>query len=275
MHMIDSSLYASQRTIAELQTLASAGLSTVIEPVTFLGTPRTSVGTFLDEAERLTTVEAERCALVGVEHLVLLGVTPRDTAHVEAAHRALDHLPSLLERPGVVGIGEVGLETCGEAEIAVLRRQLRIARSSGMPIVIQAPTRRKARAVEMALQLAADERVDRQRLLVKGLDEDTVALVKRFGAWAGLTIHPAFLTQDRMVRLIGRFGTEGIMLQSDAGRGFGDPYALPAAMHRLAEEGLPGDLQAQLLYHNPKWFFGQGVGRSTTVPAGELVGARR
>jgi hypothetical protein len=272
MYPIESSLYASQRTIQELQALASHGVTTVVEPVTYMGTPRRSLHTYMDDYERLITAEAQRCQAVGIEHLTLVGVPAGDASHPQAAHQAIDNLPKYLKRPGVVGIGEVGLETFTAEESEVLRRQLRLARETGMPIVIQAPVHRKAHAVGLSLQMAQEERVERQRIMVKGLDEESLAIVKRFGAWAGLTVHPAFLGYDRLVALIARYGTEGIMLQSDAGRGYGDPFSVPKALRRLAQEGLSINQQAKLVYHNPKWFYSQGFGEAQERSR-ELAGA--
>ena len=67
MQLIESSLYASQRTMGELQTLASVGLTTIVEPVTYMGSPRRYVHTYLDDYERLIAAEASRCAEVGIE----------------------------------------------------------------------------------------------------------------------------------------------------------------------------------------------------------------
>ena len=77
------------------------------------------------------------------------------------------------------------------------------------------------------------------------------------------------------VALIARYGTEGIMLQSDAGRGYGDPFAVPNALQRLAHEGLPRQERAKLAYHNPKWFYSQIRDARTPARERELVGAHR
>jgi predicted metal-dependent TIM-barrel fold hydrolase len=274
MNMIESSLYASQRTMSELQTLASVGVTTIVEPITYMGSPRRYAQTYLDDYERLITGEARRCAEVGIEHLTLVGVPAGDAPYALAAHQAIDHLAKYLTRPGVVGIGEVGFESFTEEESSILRRQMRLARLSGMPIVIQAPIARKAHAVGLSLQMAESEGLDPQRVLVKGIDAETMPLVRHFGAWAGLTLHPSFLSTDRAIALLGRYGTEGIVLQSDAGRGYGQPYAIPEFLKRLADEGLSQPEQAKLGYHNPKWFFSQGIG-SSQVRARELATASR
>jgi predicted metal-dependent TIM-barrel fold hydrolase len=273
MHPIESSLYASHRTMPELHQLAALGVTTIIEPTTYMGTPRRALATYMDDYERLIVAEAQRCAAAGIQHLTLVGVPAGDASHPQAAHQAIDNLAKLLQRPGVVGIGEVGLEAFTAEETEVLRRQLRLARETGMPIVIQAPPHRTAHAVGLSLQLAQEERVHPQRIMVKGLDEESVGIVRRFGAWAGITIHPSYMSTDRLVRIIAAYGTEGLILQSDAGRGYGDPYAVPKALRRLAAEGLPVDEQAKLVYHNPKWFYSQGQGSSQQY-ARELAGAR-
>jgi predicted metal-dependent TIM-barrel fold hydrolase len=228
----------------------------------------------MDDFERLITAEAQRCASVGIEHLTLVGVPAADAVHAQAAHQAIDMLPEYLKRQGVVGIGEIGYENFTEEETHILRRQLQVARQAGVPVVIQAPTKRKAHAVGLSLQLCEEAGIERKHILVKGLDEETLPMVKRYGAWAGLTIHPAFIGNDRLVSLIGRYGTDGLLLQSDAGRGYGEPLAVPSALQRLAEEGLPQAELAKLGYHNPKWFYSQGLAHSQQR-AREMAGTRR
>lgn len=260
MRIIETSLYSSQRPVRDLRELASAGVASIIEPMTFAGLPRRHAETYQDEFERLLVAEPRRCAEFGIEHLTLVGVPAQDAAHPEAAHRALDRLGDYLGRTGVVGIGEVGFEDLTHEEESIFRRQARMARETGLPLVIQAPTNGNPMGVVLALQIAEQERVAPNRILVKGVNEQTLRAVLKAEAWAGLTLHRAFLSPDEAVRLIARYGTERIMFQSDAGRGYGDHLSLPNFARRLRAEGLPEREVERLMFHNPKWFFSQGLG---------------
>ena len=272
MQIIETSLYSSQRPARDLKELAAAQVVSVIEPMTFAGMPRRFAETYLDEFERLVEAEPRRCAEFGIEHLTLVGVPALDAVHQEAAHRALDRLGAYLGRKGVVGIGEVGFEHLTQEEESVFRRQARMARETGLPLVIQAPTNGNPMGVVMALQIIAQERVNPERVMVKGVNQHTLPLVLKAGAWAGLTIHPAFTNAEDALRLIARYGTERLVLQSDAGRGFGDHLAVPQFVRRLQNEGLPGNEVERLVFHNAKWFFSQGLGLSERR-ARELAGA--
>jgi hypothetical protein len=263
MQIIESSLFSSQRTIQNLQELASLQVTTIVEPTTYMGTPRRFAETYLDDFERMITAEAARCAQVGIEHLTLVGVPAADAVNIEAAHQGLDYLGRYLGRPGVVGIGEVGFERMTTEEESLFRRQARMAKATGLPIVVQAPINENhTNAVRASLRILAEEGVEHKRVLVKGVTENTFDMVKEFGAWIGLTIHPALLNNDRLVRMIGHYGIDGIMIQSDAGRGYGDHLSAPRAAQRLLNEGLSQHDLEKLFFHNPKWFFSQGLGLS-------------
>ncbi|HEY9722586.1 MAG TPA: hypothetical protein V6D47_11245, partial [Oscillatoriaceae cyanobacterium] len=233
MQIIETSLYSSQRTIRDLQELKSQNVTSIVEPITYMGTPRRFAETYLDDYERLIVAEAERCAQVGIEHLTLVGVPAMDANLVEPAHKALDYIGHYLGRKGVVGIGEVGFERMTHEEESVFRRQARMARATGLPIVVQAPLNGNTEAVHHSLRILSEEQVKRERILFKGVNERTISTVLEFGVWAGLTIHPAALTIDRVLRLVGQFGTGRVMLQSDAGRGYGDPFAVPRTAQAL------------------------------------------
>jgi hypothetical protein len=260
MRIIETSLYTSQRPARDLRDLAGAGIISVIEPITYAGVPRRFAETYFDEFERLLVAEPRRCAEFGVEHLSLIGVPAQDAVNPEAAHRAIDRMGAFLGRTGVVGIGEVGFEDLTHEEESVFRRQARMARETGLPLVIQAPTNGNPMGVVLALQVAQQERINPERILVKGLNEQTLPLVLKAGAWAGLTLHPTFCSADDAVRLIGRYGIDRLCLQSDAGRGYGDHLALPQFLRRLRHEGMSERDCERLAFHNPKWFFSQGLG---------------
>lgn len=260
MRIIETSLYSSQRPARDLRDLANAGIASVIEPMTYAGLPRRHGETYQDEFERLLVAEPRRCAEFGIEHLTLLGVPAQDAACSEAAHRILDRMGGYLGRTGVVGIGEVGFEELTHDEETIFRRQARMARETGLPIVIQASANGNPMGVVLALQICEQEKVEPNRILVKGVNAQTLPAVLNANAWAGLTLHRAFLSHDGAVRLIARYGTERLMFQSDAGRGYGDHLALPQFARRLRAEGLPEREIERLMYHNPKWFFSQGLG---------------
>jgi predicted metal-dependent TIM-barrel fold hydrolase len=260
MRIIETSLYTSQRPARDLRELAASGVVAIVEPMTYAGLARRYADTYMDEFERLLVAEPRRCAEFGIEHLSLLGVPALDASQPDAAHRALDRLGAFLGRTGCVGIGEVGFEEMTHEEERLLRRQARMARETGLPFVIQAPSSRSPQGVARSLQIAAQEQVRPERTLVKGVDGQTLSLVLQAGAWAGLTLHPRFLSADDALRLIARHGLDRLMLQSDAGRGYGDHLAVPAFARRLRNEGLSEKETERLTYHNPKWFFSQGLG---------------
>ncbi|MCX8169839.1 MAG: hypothetical protein N3D72_01990, partial [Candidatus Methanomethyliaceae archaeon] len=70
------------------------------------------------------------------------------------------------------------------------------------------------------------------------------------GAIAGLTVQPGKLTPRDIYDIITKFGTEGIVVNSDIGINPSDPLALPRTAHYLDRCGVSGGDIQKILYSN-------------------------
>lgn len=121
-HLFQSPL--AEKLDAALERAASGGVSTVIVPAY----DRASWGRV---AEILGQHRSSRCALY-----VAYGIHPW-----VASRQPLEGLPSWLERPGVVAVGEIGLDSKVDGaeldtQVEVLRRQLEIAVERDLPVIL-------------------------------------------------------------------------------------------------------------------------------------------
>lgn len=259
MYFVDATIYASRRSPMELEQLSASGCTAVIEPLSATGINRQYPETYIDDFERLIGPEARRAAHFGLGYGVCLGILPFEAAHAPLAQAVLHALPRFLEIDNVVAVGEIGLGQGSPVEEEVYRRQVRLARQAGLPIVVQVQPADRAEQVNRALRIATDEGMPTRYILVNGVSEATALTVRRFGSWAGLTIDATtHLSIDAAIDLIAREGTDGFMLNSAAGRVLGDPLALPRAARRMAELNLPMAAIEKVTFHNAKWFFSQG-----------------
>lgn len=259
MYFIDATIYASRRSPAELELMSAAGCAAVIEPITWLGTNRQHAETYLEDFERLVGPEARRAAHFGLGYGACLGILPHEATHTGVANAVLNAMPRYLEQDNVVAIGEIGLGNGSPVEEDIFRRQVRLARRHELPVVLQArPTDRPEHVTRM-LNVAAEEGLPARYMLVNGVNEASALTVRRFGAWAGLTIDPqTHIRVEAAVGLIAREGTDGYVLNSAAGRLMGDPLAVPRTARAMAEANVPLSAIEKLTFHNPKWFYSQG-----------------
>ena len=67
---------------------------------------------FYDYFRQLTEWEPKRCAQYGIRHYCWLGVNAKEAENVSFAREVMGQLPEFLNRPNVLGIGEIGLHQC-------------------------------------------------------------------------------------------------------------------------------------------------------------------
>ena len=66
------------RTTDDYDAMSKAGIELIVEPSFWLGSPRTSVGTFIDYWEHLISFETKRAKQFGIEHFVCISVNPKE-----------------------------------------------------------------------------------------------------------------------------------------------------------------------------------------------------
>lgn len=179
---------------------------------------------------------ARRLRRAGIAGYAALGVHPGRIPL--RGHEALfAELPEALGRPEVAALGAVGLAEGGELEERVLERQLELARSLRLPVVVQVPSRGRERLTRRVLGILKESEVDPARVLVAGADARTVRGILACGHRAALSLSGRGAI-DAAVKLVASLGPEGIVLGSDAGLSGGDLLALPRAADRLQKAGL-------------------------------------
>ena len=127
------------RTTDDYRLMAEAGIEVVCEPAFWLGTDRQYPESHLDYFNHLTTFEPARAAKRGIKHYCFLGVNPKESEDVERAEAVLARIGPYLDRPTVLGIGEIGLNKNTENEIRMLERQLAMAAERRVVAVIHTP----------------------------------------------------------------------------------------------------------------------------------------
>jgi predicted metal-dependent TIM-barrel fold hydrolase len=273
LQYIDPSIYASRRSSVELELMSAAGIASVIEPTTIYGAPRNYAETFMDDYDRLIGPERQRARRYGLGYAVCLGVPPQEAANAQMANRVLDALPAQLANECVVALGEIGLEHGTPDEERAFVRQIRIARQAGLPIVVGTPGTHRREGLVRTLALLIEEGMPANYVVINGVTEDTLPLVRGYGCWFGLTIDPeTHLSPTRTAQLLRHTGVEGAMIHSAAGRIHGDPLAVPRTARALLQAGFALEEVERLTFHNPKWFFSQG--RPLPLPAAQPVMGR-
>ncbi len=258
MQIIDPHIHMLSRTTDDYRIMAEAGIVAVCEPAFWLGTDRRYPESHLDYFNHLTTFEPARAAKRGIKHYSFLSVNPKESENAELTEAVLERIDPYLERPTVLGIGEIGLNKNTENEIRMFRRQLELAAERGLLTVVHTPhAAEKRKGTEIIVDVILEVDPPRDLCVIDHCTRETIELARQSGCWTGLTVYPGKLTAEEAAVIVRDFGAERMLLNSSADWEDSDPLATVTTVGVMREMTLPESLIERLVWHNPKAFLGQ------------------
>jgi predicted metal-dependent TIM-barrel fold hydrolase len=263
MYYIDPHIHMVSRTTDDYETLAKMGCVAVSEPAFWAGYDRGSVDGFRDYFEQLTAFEPKRAAAYGIQHYTWLCINAKEAENVALSREVIAMIPEFLDRPGVLGIGEIGLNKNTRNEAVVFLEHVDLAVKTDEQILIHTPhLEDKYQGTRMILDmLTGDSRVARERVLIDHVEEHTVRHVLDEGFWAGMTLYPVSkCTPARAANMVEIYGPERLLVNSAGDWGPSKPTAVPDFILELRRRGHPESLIRRVVYENPLAFFGQSRG---------------
>ena len=219
------------RTTDEYRAMAQAGCLAVGEPAFWAGYDRSSADGFRDYFVQLTECEPARAAKFGMDHYTWLCINPKEAQDVAFARDVMKLIPEFIDRPNVLGIGEIGLNRNTSHEMTIFEEHLDLAVRLNQLVLIHTPhLEDKLKGTVMILSALKNRPdLDPCRVLVDHCEEHTFPLVKEAGVWAN----------------------------SAADWGDSDPLALTALACELRRRGFSRQETERLLLENPETFMGQ------------------
>jgi uncharacterized protein len=258
MKMFDPHIHMTSRTTDDYERMAEAGIVAVLEPAFWMGQPRTQVGTFIDYFNGLLGWERFRASQFGITHVCTMALNPKEANDPRVARGVLDALPRFLEKDSVVGVGEIGYDDVTPDEERAFAEQLELAKQTGLPALVHTPHRDKKKGTERSLALVREVGIAEERVLIDHNNEETLPLVLDTGCWAGHSIYPdTKMTEDRMVALLSKYGTDRMVINSAADWGKSDPLKVPKTAAAMRAAGFGDEDIEKVVWHNPMAFFEQ------------------
>lgn len=269
MYYLDPHIHMVSRTTDDYETLARMGCVGLSEPAFWAGYDRGSVDGFRDYFEQLTDFEARRAAQFGIQHFTWLCINAKEAENVKLSREVIAMIPEFLDRPGVLGIGEIGLNKNTKNEATVFLEHVDLAMKTDEQILIHTPhLEDKFQGTKMILDMLTDDsRIDRSRVLVDHVEEHTVRAVLEAGFWAGMTLYPVSkCTPARAVDMVEIYGPDRLLVNSAGDWGPSKPTAVPDFVMEMRRRGHAESLIRQVVYENPIEFFSQSRGFVFTPP---------
>lgn len=260
MNYVDIHAHMISRTTDDYERMAIAGCVALTEPAFWAGYDRRSADVFADYFDHLTDFEPKRAAQYGIDHYTWLCLNPKEGEDRDLARQVLAIIPEFLGKPNVLGIGEIGLNRVTRNELATFKDHVDLALAHDQMIHIHTPhLEDKYKGTKVMVDtLAADGRVDPNRVMVDHAEEHTIEMILDNGFWTGVTLYPVTKTSPgRAVDMIERYGTERICVASACDWGPSDPLAVPRFIMEMRRRGHDEELIRTVVYDNPVAFLSQ------------------
>ena len=127
-----------------------------------------------------------------MQHYSWLAMNPKEADDRELSREVLKRIPKFLDRPTVLGIGEIGLNRVTRNEIDTYTEQVELALAHKQLILIHTPhLEDKLKGTRSrSTSCAAIPKLEPGRVLVDHAEEHTIEMILDHGYWAGLTLYP-------------------------------------------------------------------------------------
>jgi len=260
MQYIEPHAHMVSRTTDCYQSMALAGCAAICEPAFWAGFDRGSVEGFHDYFRQLTDCEPKRAARFGIAHYCFLCINPKEADDPGFGREVLSIIPEFLDRPTVLGIGEIGLNKNTRNELDIFEEHVQLALDHDLLILIHTPhLEDKLKGTRLTLDsLANFPQLDRDRVIIDHVEEHTVGMVLDQGYWAGLTLYPqSKCSLPRAVDILESGQNDRLWVNSACDWGVSDPLAVCKCGLEMRQRGHPAGFVNKILFDNPRRFLSQ------------------
>jgi predicted metal-dependent TIM-barrel fold hydrolase len=257
---IDPHIHMISRVTDDYHRMALSGCVALSEPAFWAGFDRGSAEGFRDYFRHLTEVEPKRAAQFGIRHYSWLCINAKEAENVKLSREVIAIIPEFLDKPNVLGIGEIGLNKNTRNEATIFQEHVDLAARTDELILIHTPhLEDKYKGTRMIIDmLKNDPRINPSRVLVDHVEEHTVRLALDNGFWCGMTLYPTTkCTPARACDILEMVGTDHIMANSAGDWGKSDPLAVPELILEMRRRGHSEEAIRKVVYDNPLAFFRQ------------------
>jgi len=248
------------RVTDDYAAMVTAGCRAVCEPAFWAGFDRSSVEGFRDYFCQLTEYEPRRAAQFGLPHYSWLCLNPKEAENLALADEVLAMIPSFLDRPNVLGIGEIGLNKNSRNEVTIFEKHVELAVKHNQMILIHTPhLEDKWKGTRLIVNILKNQAgIDPARVIIDHVEEHTVDIVLDAGFWAGITLYPqSKCTPARAIDMVENYGMHRIWLNCACDWGQSDPLAVPKTAIEMKRRGHSEAVIDRLIYKNPLQFLSQ------------------
>lgn len=254
--IIEPHIHMYSRTTDDYVAMYKAGIRACVEPSFWMGCNRRYAGTFFDYFNLILEFETVRARRFGIDHFSAVSLNPKEAEDTALANEVIDGLPSYLNHPRCVALGEIGFNNITANEEKAFVRQLHMANERRMPVIVHLPHLDKLRGTIRTLEIVKAEGINPDSVVIDHNTEETIRLSRESGCYSGMTVYPiSKLNPERVSAIIREYGSDRMIVNGSADWGVSDPLSLIKVVTRLQEDGVPAKDIQRITFDNAMAFY--------------------
>ena len=260
MKVIEPHIHMIARTTQDYERMARMHTVACCEPAFWAGYDRTSPEAFYDYFTHISEFEPTRAAQYNIQHYCWICINPKEAENVAFSRKVISFIPEFLEKPTVLGIGEIGLNLNTRNEMIIFEEQVELALEYDQLIWIHTPhLKDKFKGTKMMVDyLKGHGKINPDRVTFDHCEEHTLKMVRDGGFWASMTIYPGTKNSPgRVVDALEIYGLEKMLVDASGDWGPSDPGTLHDAIFEMRKRGHKDAHIETAFYNNPCYFLGQ------------------
>ncbi len=260
MKIIEPHVHMIARTVQDYERMARMHTVAICEPAFWAGYDRTSPAAFHDYFTHISEFEPTRAAQFLIDHYCWVCINPKEAEDVGFSREVISFLPEFLEKPNVLGVGEIGLNKNTRNEMIIFEEQVELALKMDQLIWIHTPhLQDKYQGTKlMADYLMGHGQVNPAQVCFDHVEEHTMPLLRDAGFWTAMTVYPVTKNSpDRVIDAVEQYGVDRMIVDASGDWGPSDPATLHDTLFQMRLRGHEDADVEQLFYHNPKQFLSQ------------------
>ena len=260
MKIIEPHIHMIARTVQDYERMARMHTVACCEPAFWAGYDRTSPQAFHDYFTHISEFEPTRAAQYLIDHYCWICINPKEAEDVAFSREVMSFIPEFLEKPNVLGIGEIGLNQNTRNEMIVFEEQVELALQYDQLIWIHTPhLNDKRKGTKMMLDyLVGHGGVNPERVMFDHMEEHTLPIAREQGFWTAMTVYPITKnSSQRVIDTVERYGLDRMIVDASGDWGPSDPRTLHDTIFEMRRRGHCDEEVEDLFYNNPCHFLGQ------------------
>ncbi|MGQ4833612.1 MAG: TatD family hydrolase [Candidatus Asgardarchaeia archaeon] len=258
IRVIDTHTHLYFATHSTLEELAKAGYEHIFNLSYFPVMP-SGWQTLYDLFRWLAEEEPKRFESVGIKYHACVGLHPRCVMESPEDNQiVIERLGEFLNFENVCGIGEVGLELVTDDEISILMKQLEVAKSYEVPVIIHTPRKNKMLVTEKIVEILQITKINPEQVVIDHVNKENIDVLLNTEYNLGFTIQEGKLTAEEFLEMFTNKlepHADRILLNSDSGRDPSNPFAVIETAKFLLANDISKGVVREITYQNAKRVF--------------------